>query len=164
MKPRRSYWSSKKQYKTNAFIYFFSICAKIIMFSNKGFKWNHNWIVSLQTKTKKPTLLCSGPFSFRCQISKFSQIWRKVVVMFFVPLNLNFSSPPTPVWISLLFHVFVTTFGQIWDQSILPRFSIWFSNSFCSKSNAFIAGLDATIIKPMLLPLYVQNIQKYKKI
>ena len=34
---------------------------------------------------------------------------------------------------------------------------------FDNKSYAFIAVLDATIIKPMLLLLYFQNIQKYKK-
>ena len=141
----------------------FVICAKIIMFSEESFKWNHNWMVSLQTKTKKPTLLCSGPFSFKCQISKFSQIWRNVVVMFFVPLDFNFSSPPTPVWISSLFHVFVTTFGQIWDQSILQDFRFGSQIGFAYKSNAFTRVLDASIVKPKLLPLYFTNIQKYKK-
>ena len=99
----------------------FVICAKIIMFSEESFKWNHNWMVSLQTKTKKPALLYSGPFSFRCQINKISRILRKDVVMSFVPLNFNFSNPPTPVWISSLFAVFVTTFGQILDQSIFTK-------------------------------------------
>ena len=87
---------------------------------------------------------------------------RRGFLTFLGPLNFHNSSHPTPVWISLLFAVFVTTFGQIWYQPILPRFSVWFSNCLCYKSDAFTVVFDATIIKPMLLQLYFQNIWKYK--
>ena len=100
------------------------ICAKIIVFSNYIFKWNHNWMVSLQTKTTKTC--CALFWDLFMQMSDqqiFSNMKKRCCDVFCAP-ELIFFKPSDTCLDFITFCVFVTTCGEIWDQSILPRFSV----------------------------------------
>ena len=163
MKPRRSYWSSKKQYKTNAFFHFFqyvqkSSCFLIRVLNETTIEWFH-------CKQKLKNLLCFvlGPFHSDVRSANFLKYGEKLLWCFLCPWTWIFQALRH---LSGFHHFFMCLWQLLVRFEISPfyqDFRFGSQTRFDNKSNAFIAVLDATIIKPMLLPLYFQNIQKYKK-
>ena len=82
--------------------------------------------------------------------------------MFFVPLIFHFWSPPKLVWISSLFVCLGQRLVGFEVSPLYQDFQFGSQIGFDYKSNVFNTVFDATIIRPMNLPIYFQHLQKYK--